>query len=227
MTPLQLALTLLAGMLVGVDLASFPQAMFSRPIVAGLLGGAAAGHPLAGLGVGAILELFAMDTLPVGASRSPDWGPGSVAAGALVSRSARLDADLLALVLVAVLAAWAGGWFSHFVRRANTRAAQAHREALEAGDVAAIRSLQRMGLLRDCLRSLGLTTLSLGAGVFATNFYASRWHGPDALALLALAASSIGVALFAGLRVSGTGRQRLWLAGGLAAGTLVAATWLR
>lgn len=200
--------------------------MFSRPVVAGLLGGMAAGHPLPGLAIGAILELFAMDTLPVGAARTPDWGPGTVAAGALAGRPDLPASGLLGLALVAVIAAWVGGGLSQLVRRANTAAVEARRAALESGDGAAIAALQRMGLLRDGLRGLVLTAAALAAGRLLIGFLAHAWRGGMALAPVALAASSAGVALVAGLRLSGGGRQRLWLAGGLAAGVLLAA-WLR
>src|SRR5207244_2481837 len=83
---------------------------------------------------------------------------------------------------------------------------------------AAIAALQRMGLLRDALRGLVLTAASLAAGRVLIGLFAHAWRGGAALAPVALAASSAGVALVAGLRLSGGGRQRLWLAGGLRAG---------
>jgi mannose/fructose/N-acetylgalactosamine-specific phosphotransferase system component IIC len=229
MTLLQVAIAVAAGTFVGLDLASVPQAMFSRPIVAGLIGALATGHPLPGLAIGAILELFAMDTLPVGASRNPDWGPGSVAVGALAGAHAEgiLASGLLGLVLVAVVAAWAGGWMSHAVRRANTDAVSATRAALEAGDAAAVRALQREGLLRDATRSFALTALALGLGDIVSGFFARSWAGPQTLAQVALVATSVGVALFAGVQLAGAGRQRLWFAGGIGAGVLAAAALLR
>ena len=61
------------GVLVGLDLVSVPQAMTSRPLVAARWR-ARLGDPAAGLRLGAVLELFALETLPVGAARYPDWG---------------------------------------------------------------------------------------------------------------------------------------------------------
>ena len=40
-----------------------------------------------GLLVGATLELFAVETLPFGASRYPEWGSASVIGGALFAKS--------------------------------------------------------------------------------------------------------------------------------------------
>lgn len=229
MTLLHTSLVVLAGTLVGLDLASVPQAMFSRPIVAGLIGGAVAGHPLPGLAIGALLELFALDTLPVGASRNPDWGPGSVAVGALAGAHPEgiMASGLLGLVLVAVVAAWGAGWLSHQVRRSNAVSVQELREQLDSGDLKALRALQRRGLLLDALRSFAITALAMGMGDIVSVLFVRTWSAPQDLALIALAATSVGVALHAGLRLSGAGRQRLWFAGGLAAGTLGAVVLLR
>jgi mannose/fructose/N-acetylgalactosamine-specific phosphotransferase system component IIC len=227
-TPVQAAGVVLAGTFVGLDLASAPQAMFSRPLVAGLVGGALAGHPLPGLAVGALLELFAMDTLPVGASRNPDWGPGSVAVGAVAAAHTDgiLASSLLGLVLVAVMSAWAGGFLTHAVRRANTASVDARRAALEAGDPSAIRALQLEGFLRDAARSMALTAITLGVADLVATLLALTWRGPQQVAVVALAATSVGVALSAGLRLSGAGRQRLWFAGGVGAGALAVGIWL-
>jgi hypothetical protein len=73
---------LLWGTLVGLDLVSVPQAMISRPVVAGTVAGALAGDVEAGLRVGILFELFALDVLPVGAVRYPDYGPATVSAAA-------------------------------------------------------------------------------------------------------------------------------------------------
>ncbi|MGH7416556.1 MAG: PTS sugar transporter subunit IIC, partial [Candidatus Rokuibacteriota bacterium] len=75
------------GTLVGLDLVSVPQAMIARPVVAGAVAGWLAGDIEAGLRVGVLFELFALDVLPVGAVRYPDYGPATVAATALASGS--------------------------------------------------------------------------------------------------------------------------------------------
>ena len=229
MTGLEIVGVVGLGTLVGLDVASVPQAMFSRPLVAGLLGGMVMGAPLPGLIIGAVLELFAMDTLPVGASRYPDWGPGTVAVGALAGahQEGFPYSGRLGLVVVAVLAAWVGGLFSHLVRRANVASVTALRVRLDAGDAGALRSLQRQGLLRDGLRGMALTSLTLVVGDLVSGLFARRWGGPQGVAQVALAATSVGVALYAGWRLAGQGRQALWFAGGLGGGTLMVVLWLR
>jgi mannose/fructose/N-acetylgalactosamine-specific phosphotransferase system component IIC len=80
-------LLVLWGIIVGLDLVSVPQAMLARPVVAGAVAGWLAGDVEAGLRVGVLFELFALDVLPVGAVRYPDYGPATVAATALAADS--------------------------------------------------------------------------------------------------------------------------------------------
>ena len=83
MTALVLTGLFVWGIVVALDLVSGPQALLSRPLVAGTVAGLIAGDLEAGLRVGMLLELFALDVLPVGASRYPDYGPATVAAVAV------------------------------------------------------------------------------------------------------------------------------------------------
>jgi PTS system mannose-specific IIC component len=222
---LQLLGVALAGTLVALDVTSVPQIMISRPLVAALVGGALTGAPIPGLALGALLELFAMETLPVGASRYPDWAPVAVAVGALAGTRALTPPGVLALVLLATLGAWAGGWTTHWVRRANASAVASRHAQLDAGDLAALRTIQRGGLLRDAARALVLTALVFSAGEWLLPLVAQR-PGSYAAAQVALAATSVGVALHAGWRFAGRGKVA-WLAGGLAAGVLMAVLWPR
>src|SRR5262245_5848301 len=75
------------GALLGLDVVSFPQAMISRPIVAATLSGALLGQPGRGLAMGVALEFFALESLPFGASRYPEWGSAAVVGGALFAQS--------------------------------------------------------------------------------------------------------------------------------------------
>jgi mannose/fructose/N-acetylgalactosamine-specific phosphotransferase system component IIC len=159
-TVAQLVLLLAWGTLVAVDLVSVPQALLSRPLVAGCVAGWIAGDVEAGLRTGALFELFALDVLPIGAVRYPDYGPASVVAAAL---GAGVPWELglglgatLGLVLAVV-----GGWSLQLVRRMNARAIQHHAAALAAGESSAIRRLQYGGLLRDAIRGALLTAAGL------------------------------------------------------------------
>ena len=126
-------LLVLWGTLVALDLVSVPQAMLSRPLVAGAVAGWIAGDVEAGLRVGVVLELFALDVLPIGAVRYPDYGPATVAATALAAGAPwelglgrerrRGSASSRSL----------GGWSLQLVRRWNARAIQRRAAALAAG----------------------------------------------------------------------------------------------
>jgi PTS system mannose-specific IIC component len=113
------------GGIIGLDVTSFPQAMLSRPLVAGTLAGLVFGHPIGGMLVGAILEMFALVILPFGAARYPESGTaaaGAAAAYANVTESAVLEPRTLLLAVVFALA-WeqVTGASMIFQRRINER----------------------------------------------------------------------------------------------------------
>ena len=95
-----------------LDLVSVPQALL-RAAAGGRHGGGAArsATSMTGLQVGVLLELFALDVLPVGAARYPDYGPGDgrrrwlLAAGGAMAGAASGSRRCLALLL-AVLGGW-------------------------------------------------------------------------------------------------------------------------
>ncbi|HYL30855.1 MAG TPA: PTS sugar transporter subunit IIC [Gemmatimonadales bacterium] len=223
--PLVLAALLAWGTLVGLDLVSVAQAMIARPFVAGSVAGLLLGDPAAGLRVGVLLELFALDVLPVGAARYPDYGPATVAATAVAVGSPwELSLGLAGTVglLVSVL----GGWSLQRLRRLNAAAVQRHAAALAAGESAAIRRLQYGGIVRDALRSALLTALGLAAA-----WVADRWLLLDRRTAVALTLVVVGAALAAALggalRSAGRSRRRRWLAAGLVLGIALAVAVLR
>lgn len=95
------------GALVGLDGVSWPQAMWSRPIVAGSLGGLLFGGAPQGFLVGAWLEIVTGRHPPFGAARYPETGPAALLAGAAYALS---DTGSLAALVTAVLVGWAVGW---------------------------------------------------------------------------------------------------------------------
>ena len=126
-------LALLGGVL-GLDTVSFPQAMLSRPIVGATIAGAFMGSATAGLLAGATLELFAVDTLPFGASRYPEWGSAGVIGGTFFAKASQFDAGRLPTsVLAALIVAWVGGWSMVQVRKLNAHWARARHEAVASG----------------------------------------------------------------------------------------------
>ena len=222
--PGTLVLLLLWGTIVGLDLVSGPQALLSRPIVAGTVAGAIAGDAAAGLRVGVLLELFALDVLPVGAARYPDYGPGTVAAAALVAANGDWILTLGLAAGVAVVAGMIGDWSLVRLRHQIAKSLQRRSDALARGDRGAIRRLQYASIGRDAIRSLGLTAIALA---FARTVHAALI--PDALTgqLLTIVAIGAGGAAVLGgaMRNAGRGARLRWLAAGAVAGTTLA--WLR
>jgi PTS system mannose-specific IIC component len=147
-----LPIAMLGGLL-GLDVVSFPQAMISRPLVAATISGALLGHPGSGLLLGAALELIALETLPFGASRYPEWGSAAVVGGALFADHADHPAGAMTLAMLGALATtWVGGWTMVKLRQLNARWAGARRDAIDAGARGSIVSLQLMGMTADFVR---------------------------------------------------------------------------
>lgn len=217
-----LPLALLGGIL-GRDVVAFPQAMISRPLVAATLTGALIGQPQRGLIVGATLELIALETLPFGASRYPEWGSASVVGGAIFSmHESQIAGDLEIAVLCALATAFVGGWTMVKLRQVNARWAHRRESALVAGARGTVTRLQLMGMTADLVRGILLTAIALAVlapistaclGLWSTNAQLSR------TVVIAVAASvTVGAAWK--LFHQTPGARWLFL-GGLAAGFLV------
>jgi mannose/fructose/N-acetylgalactosamine-specific phosphotransferase system component IIC len=211
---------LLWGTLVGLDLVSVPQAMISRPIVAGVVAGLLAGDLEAGVRIGVLFELFALDVFPAGAVRYPDYGPATIAAVALgVGTPWELGLGVSAALglVLAVL----GGWSLQVVRRWNARAIQRQSAALAAGESSAIRRLQYGGILRDAARGFILTLAGL---VLASTIADSvRLDRQTAVAFTLVAiGSALAAAASGAFRSSGRGTRLKWLVAGVATGVVLA-----
>jgi len=224
-TAATVAAVLAVGAVAGLDLVSVPQAMLGRPLVAGFLGGLVAGSPLAGLATGAVLELFAFETLPVGASRYPDWGPAAAASGALAAqRGGVWDATWMAgIMVVALVTAWLGGLGMMLVRRLNAAQLKRWLPALESGDHRALLALQAGGIVRDLARAAVATGLTLWVGARVAHQVELGWRAPRAVADVAVVGTALGVALWSAWRLFGNGAPRRWLAAGAVAGVALVA----
>jgi mannose PTS system EIIC component len=219
LAPVTIAALLGWGTLVGLDLVSVAQSMIARPLVAGGVAGLLVGDVGAGLRVGALIELFALDVLPVGAARYPDYGPPTVGATALAA-GGPWELTLGLAGTLALIGAVLGGWSLQFLRRSNAAAVQRATAALAAGESRAIRRLQYGGLARDALRSALLTAVVL---VGATGAALIPLDRPTAAALtIVVVGIGLAAALGGAVRGAGRGRRRAWLLAGLAAGTVLA-----
>lgn len=206
------------AIVVGVDLVTAPQGLLSRPLVAAAVAGWLAGDVAAGLRIGVVLELFALDVLPVGASRYPDYGAAAVGAAVLAAGADRW-AGLGAGTALGLALAALGGWTLQWLRHANTRALQAHTAALAAGEISAIDRLQWTAMARDAGRSalLGVVAvvLALIARPVIADPSARHWALVAAVAVGAAVAATAGGAI----RTAGRGARLGWLAAGAVLGT--------
>lgn len=219
MTDSQILLLALLGATLGLDVVSFPQAMLSRPIVAATLSGALLGDATGGLLAGAALELVALETLPVGASRYPEWGSASVVGGAIVGYYPDRAGALSVALLAAIAVGWVGGWTMVELRTLNARWAKRLRPAIDSGERSAVVGLQLAGLATDFVRGFLLTWVALLAFRPLGRAVLGVW-GADARVSRAVAvtvAASVGAAAVWKLfRV--TEHARWFLVGGLALG---------
>jgi PTS system mannose-specific IIC component len=156
-----LPIALLGGLL-GLDVVSFPQAMIARPIVSSTLAGAFIGHGESGLLIGVVLELIALDTLPFGASRYPEWGSAGVVGGALFAAQSRgMPGALPASILAALLTASISGWSMVLLRRIIATRLERSRDRIEEGSREALFSLHLQGMTLDLLRGAIVTTIAM------------------------------------------------------------------
>jgi mannose/fructose/N-acetylgalactosamine-specific phosphotransferase system component IIC len=206
------------GTFVGLDLASAAQIMIARPFVAGTVAGMILGDPLAGGTVGMVLELFALDVLPVGVARYPDYGVGAVAAAAAAAGSPGALGTGLA-VCVGLVVAYLGEIGIRLLRGANTRDVRRHREQLDAGRLQTVWGLHLRGLLRDVARSMALTLIGLALAV-AVYLWPPVTRTGAVLVTLVLIGASIGAATSGVLQAVGRHAVLRWFALGLVLGSL-------
>lgn len=210
----------LLGAVAGLDVVSFPQAMISRPVAAATLAGALMGNPVRGLIAGAMLELFALETLPFGASRYPEWGSASVVGGALfVAQPAGTAGALTVAVCAALITASAGTWTMVWHRRLIARWAAGMRGELTSGSGAAVVQLQMRGLVSDAVRAALLTSAGLALFAPLERWILAHWTFDDVASravLVILAGMVAGGAIWK--IVHGTKGIAWFLASGVAIG---------
>lgn len=216
-----LSIALLGGV-VGLDATAVAQTMVSRPFIAATLVGVLAGRPDEGAILGAILELFALVILPVGAARYPESGTAAVAASAayLSSTTVMSPAVMLITVLFALVWERIAGWSVILDRKFNGEyVAQAILSPNRADRDLERRHLNAIAL--DFARAIVLTVGGWLLGTVALRSVAQLWtmNSSVAPAILSIGLSCmIGAALplFGGLRA-----RKVALLIGLVCGTLL------
>ncbi len=220
MPPYVVLLLVVWGTITAVDLVSVPQGLLSRPLVAGAVAGWLAGDLEAGIRVGVLFECFALDVLPIGAVRYPDYGPATVVATALAA-GAPWEFGLGLGAIVGLVLSILGGWSLQFVRRWNARAIQHRAAALAAGESGAIRLLQYGSLSRDALRGAVLTAVGLAvASIIVLKVPLDR-RTAVGLSLVAIG-GAVSAAVSGAVRSAGRAARLRWLVGGAGVGILLA-----
>lgn len=193
---IELALLSLLGGVLALDATSVGQFMVSRPLVAGLLGGALLGAPGAGLAVGALLELYLLVSFPTGGARFPEGATATLVAVAGASAAGGVGA-LPVGVAVGLIWGQVGGFTVTALRHLTAEHVPEPGSDAAAGP-RAVASFHRRAMALDFARGVvvtGLGALLAGAAVRAL---APAWplSGADATGLLLVgAAASAGIFL--------------------------------
>jgi len=205
----------------GLDLASVVQGLLSRPLIVSALAGTVLGDLDGALRIGAVLELFALDVVPVGASRYPDFGAATVAA-VLYSAATPWQVTLGPAVGLGLVLAIVGGGSIPVVRRWNARLVASFGDRLAAGDARAVDEVHLRCLLHDLIRSVGVAVLFLAIGAVARELelYPPAEVGPWLVAVAL--GGGLWAAVHGAVDAAGPGARGRWLAGGVAVGLLVA-----
>jgi mannose/fructose/N-acetylgalactosamine-specific phosphotransferase system component IIC len=216
-----LAVGLLGGV-AGVDATSFAQTMVSRPFIAATLTGVLAGRPEEGAILGAMLELFALVILPVGAARYPESGTAAVAATAAYMGTTTIMSPAVMLIAVLFALVWEriAGWSvildrrfnEQFVALAPLSSAKPDRE-LEWRHLAAITV--------DFIRAFAITAAGAAVGTLALRSVAQLW---SMNAVIAPAILSIGLSCMAGAALplfGGMRARKAALLAGIVCGSLI------
>ncbi|UCG86580.1 MAG: PTS sugar transporter subunit IIC [Gemmatimonadota bacterium] len=189
---------MLWGVLVGLDLVSALQTMIARPLIAGTVAGFILGDPVSGATVGVVLELFALEVLPVGGSRYPDYGLGAVCAAATAVHAPGVFGTGIG-VAVGLFVAYIGGKAIYLVRVENAADVRAHRKQLDTGSSTAVTGVQLRSLGRDVVRALVVTWIGLLIAAATL-----RWLPVTLEVSVYLGIAAVGAGVAAG--VSGVGR---------------------
>ncbi len=220
------ALACLLGAAIGLDEVSWPQAMWSRPLVAGTLGGTLFGAPAAGCLAGVWLELVLSRHPPFGGARHPETGPASFTAGAAYAvAGGGAPVGVVAAVAVGWAAGWTGAYSVTLLRRVTPRLVS--RPDGFRGGAAALARRHRLALALDGLRAGLLVAALLVPSVLFVRLVSTQPTGAPGPAWWPVAAG-LGLAGAAGVAARGLGaRARHWpaLTAGGVLGTLLV-RWL-
>jgi PTS system mannose-specific IIC component len=217
-----LPIAMLGGLL-GLDVVGFPQAMISRPLVAATLSGALVGDAYSGMLIGATLELIALETLPFGAAKYPEWGSAATVGGALFGVHSSHPAGAMTMAVIASIATgWIGAWTMYQLRKLNAYEAHRHRRGLDAGARGTVIGLQLTGLSLDMLRGVLLTGIMYVAFRPLMTMVIAVWDMDGMLSRSLVVGVAAGVAMGAAWKLFHSVAWARWtFVGGLIVGLLL------
>jgi PTS system mannose-specific IIC component len=221
-SPETLAALLALGTVLSLDSVTVGQGMLSRPLVGATLAGAVCGAMWPAAVAGVFLEAIALETLPVGASRYPDWAPAGIVAGAIAATAAPFAAAFVLALVGGLITGWVGGQSMVVLRHANGRRIARAREALDDGVPGTAGRLLTVGIATDALRG-GVVVAAGLVLVPVASWLASQWM-IDATTTLAFGAASALMVAAAATRqmFHGAARARVLFVAALAVGTVLA-----
>ncbi len=225
MSPAQALLLVAIGVVCALDTVSVGQTMISRPIVSATLAGAVLGAAEQGVVAGAVLELFALETMPFGASRYPEWGPAGVGAGvAYALGGAGVPGSLPLAVICGLVIAGLGSISMVWHRRLVGRLAGSLRVPLAAGSAEAVTRLHLMGVASDFWRGFAVSATGLALALVLVASVLPAWRAPYGPSIAWALISAVAVGGFAAARSAlPVPRARWYLAAGVAIGLYLAA----
>lgn len=211
-----LRLSALGGLL-GLDGTAVGQFMLSRPVVAGFLAGWMAGDPVLGAGIGMILELYLLVSVPSGGARFPEASTATVVA---VACAAPFEGPGALTLAVAGGLVWGqvGGATVDLQRNLNARLVPEPGDPGDAVRRVSVGHLSAVAL--DFLRAAVVTGVGIGTGRAAIGVFVAGWPlaEPASTGLLL-----VGGAVSAGILLNDLGgfrRRKVWFTAGVAAGLL-------
>jgi PTS system mannose-specific IIC component len=177
----RLLLAAALGAIAYLDRTAAFQVMLHRPLIVATVMGAVFGDVFAGAQAGAIMELFYLARMPVGASIPPDDTGAAMFAGAACATASSAvglsTGSFAAILLLSVPCAEVGKSVDRVARRINGRIATLTAEAVERGDSRAVEHGLHAGVTLFALSGALLTLIFTGAGVAAGEFLLPRF-GP-------------------------------------------------
>jgi PTS system mannose-specific IIC component len=212
----------LFGGIVGIDATSVGQTMISRPLVAATLTGLMAGRPEEGLVLGAILELFALVILPVGAARYPESGTAALAASAAYLTATPILSPAVMLLAVVFALVWerVGGLSVVLIRRFNEEYVAL--ASLDGPNMDRELERRHMGAIAlDFVRGSVLTVGGALLGAVALNAVSQLWSMKSSVAPAIL---SIGLSCMVGATLplfGGMNARKVPLLIGVVCGSLI------